>query len=286
MILPGFGANHRSIVSYDIWKPNLLERFETLLAAGACEPAILVLPDAITRWGGSQFVDSSATGRYQSYLAEEVVAHVDGAHRTIPLPEARAVVGRSSGGFGALRLGMDRPDVFSVVGSHAGDAAFEVTLRPLFLKAAIAFASAGGIAAFCERVSEAGPRSADFDGLFFVAAAAAYAPEPDAPSPHAAMPFDERTGELLPAIWDRYLAHDPVVRAASSTDALAQLRCVYLDAGDADEYGAQFGARRLFEVMRAHVANLHFEEFPGGHRGTSYRYDDSLPHLVAALARD
>ncbi len=286
MVLPGFGANHRSIVRYDIWKPNLLERYERLLAADACGEAILVMPDAITRWGGSQFIDSAATGPYQSYLADEVLAHVDETYRTIPKREARAIVGRSSGGFGALRMGMDRPEAFAVVGSHAGDAAFEVTLRPMFLKAAICFEAAGGLEAFCERIAEEGPKGRDFEGLFFLAAATAYAPEPDRPSPHVALPFDPRTLEPDEEIWARYLAHDPLVRAKGAADALAELSLVFLDAGDVDEYGAQFAARALHDALSEAGANVHFEEFPGGHRGTSYRYDDSLPHLVGALARD
>ncbi len=196
------------------------------------------------------------------------------------------MVGRSSGGFGALRLGMDRPEVFAVVGSHAGDAAFEVTLRPMFLKASISYAAAGGLEAFCAQITERGPRGPDFDGLFFLATATAYAPEPDAPLPHAALPFDLHTGEPLVEIWSRYLAHDPLVRVKNAKDAIAQLSLVYLDAGDVDEYGAQFAARALESALREAGAKVHFEEFSGGHRGTSYRYEDSLPHLVAALAKD
>ncbi|MBW2460639.1 MAG: esterase [Deltaproteobacteria bacterium] len=288
MVLPGFGSNHRSMVGYDIWKPNLLQRYETLLAGGDAAPAILVMPDAITRWGGSQFIDSRATGPYQTYLADEVVAHVDEAYRTIPKREARAVVGRSSGGFGALRLGMDRPEIFSVVGSHAGDAAFEVTLRPMLLKAAISLDAAGGVRAFCERISDGGPKGRDFDALFFIAAATAYAPDPDpgAEAPYAVLPFDPRTGELQPEVWARFVAQDPVVRAPACQDALRQLTLVYLDAGNEDEYGGQFAARKLDEVLRAAGANVHFEEFPGGHRGTSYRYEDSLPCLIEALASE
>ncbi|MEM9194657.1 MAG: alpha/beta hydrolase-fold protein, partial [Myxococcota bacterium] len=127
MLLPGFGSNHRTMVRYDIWKPNTVELYEEALAEGRAREAILVMPDAITRWGGSQFVDSLATGPYQRYLAEEVVAKVDARFRTIADRRGRAIVGRSSGGFGALRMATDRPEAFSVAGSHAGDAAFEVT---------------------------------------------------------------------------------------------------------------------------------------------------------------
>lgn len=286
MVLPGFGSNHRSLVAYDIWKPNLVQRFERLLAAGECAPALLVMPDAITRWGGSQFLDSDATGRYQTYLADEIVAEVDRRFRTIPKREARAVVGRSSGGFGALRLGMDRPELFSVLGSQAGDAAFEVSLRPFFTPAAIAYARAGGVEAFCARVTEEGPSGRDYDPLFFVAAAAAYAPEPAAPAPHAALPFDPRTGEPLPEVWERWLAQDPVRRIDAASDALRSMRLVFVDAGESDEYGLQLAARQLADGLRRVGAPVEHQEHEGGHRGTSWRYDVSLPLLIGALARD
>ena len=134
-------------------------------------PAILVLPDCFNRWGGSQFIDSTGTGRYQTYLADEVFAFVDAEFQTIPKREARAAVGRSSGGFGALRLGMDRPDVVSVIGSHAGDAAFEVSMRPMLTSAAIAIDLAGGLQRFAEEIPVAGPQNAtQFDAIFVLAA--------------------------------------------------------------------------------------------------------------------
>ncbi len=286
MVLPGFGSNHRSLVAYDLWKPNLVQRYERLLAAGAADPALLVMPDATTRWGGSQFLDSEATGLYQTYLAEEIVAEVDRRFRTIPRREARAVVGRSSGGFGALRLGMDRPDVFSVLGSHAGDAAFEVSLRFMFTSVAVAYEQAGGVEAFCARVAEEGPSGRDYDPLFFVAAAAAYAPDLSAPAPHAALPFDPRTAEPRPDVWARWLAQDPVRRVDAAADALREMRLVFLDAGGSDEYGLQFAARQLRDAMERVGAPVEHQEHEGGHRGTSFRYDVSLPLLIGALERD
>jgi enterochelin esterase-like enzyme len=131
MMLAGFGSTNHSIAGWSPWKPNTIELFDQLIAEERCKPAILLLPDCFNRWGGSQFIDSAGTGRYQTYLADEVFPFVDAEFQTIPKREARAVVGRSSGGFGALRLGMDRPDAVSVIGSHAGDAAFEVSMRPM-----------------------------------------------------------------------------------------------------------------------------------------------------------
>ncbi len=284
MMLPGYASTHRSIVRFNPWRPNPVERFDALVAAGTSAPALLVLPDAMTRWGGSQFLDSPATGAYQSYLADEVIPHVDATFRTVPRAEGRAVVGTSSGGFGALRLVMDRPGLFAAAGSHAGDAAFEVSMRPMLTTAAIAFDRAGSPSAFAERIGETGPLGAtDFDGIFVLAAAAAYSPAPDAPPPHLELPFDPATAELRPDVWTRWLAHDPLRRVDTSADALRALRLVHIDAGDRDEHGLHFAARLLATALGRIGATVVHEEFEGGHRGTGHRYAISLPRLVGVL---
>jgi enterochelin esterase family protein len=44
---------------------------------------IAVLPDCFTRYGGSQYVNSSATGNYEDYLTEEIIPFVDEQFSTI-----------------------------------------------------------------------------------------------------------------------------------------------------------------------------------------------------------
>lgn len=286
MILPPYAAGHRSLLNYKVWEPDLFERYERLLAAGKTDEAILVSPDCMTRWGGSQFVDSSVLGPYQRYLVEEVLPFVDGRYRTISAREARAVVGRSSGGFGALRLALDRPEAFCAYGSHAGDCAFEVSVRPSFTSVAITLDRAGGAAAFLEGVAERGPSSGgEFEAIMTLASAAAYAPAPEQPFPHVELPFDVRTGMVIDAIWQRWLAHDPLVRLDRDPEALTDAALVFLDAGDRDEHGLHFGTRMLADRLRTRGVRLVHEEFPGGHRGTAYRYDLSIPLLLEALEK-
>jgi len=287
LLLPGFAGNHRSILSYDPWKPNAVEAFDAQVAAGEAPPAILALPDCTTRWGGSQFLDSAATGLYQTYLAEEIVPHLDATFRTVPDRLARGVAGRSSGGFGALRLAMDRPELVAAVASHAGDAAFEVSMRPMLTTAAIAFDRAGGVEAFARAVTEGGPRgSMDFDAVFVLACSAAYAAEPEAPFPHLELPFESDTGVLRPAGWARWLAHDPLERIAAHADALRRMERIFVDAGDRDEHGLQLAARLRARAIREHGIGVHHEEHEGGHRGTSHRYTRSLPDLLRHLHAD
>src|SRR6266568_4208212 len=74
-------------------------------------PAVYFL-HGFTRLGGSQWANSSASGCYRDYLARDVVAAVDARARTLPAPEGRALVGKSSGGYGALPGGRHPPEGF------------------------------------------------------------------------------------------------------------------------------------------------------------------------------
>ncbi len=108
------------------------ETADAMFARGDAPPAIVVYVDAWTAYGGSQFVDSPGTGRYHSYLCDEVVAYVDARYRTIPDAAHRAIMGKSSGGFGAMITPMLRPDVFGALATHAGDSLYEYAYIPEF----------------------------------------------------------------------------------------------------------------------------------------------------------
>ena len=297
MVLAGFAATHASLLNFKPWEPNLLERYERLLAAG-CPEAILVLPDCFTRLGGSQYLDSPAVGSYQSYLCDDVLPRVDQHYRTLPHAGARAIVGKSSGGFGALRMGIDRPGLFGVIASHAGDCAFELSIRPRFIEVAPVYERHGGAAGFLRAVTEqGGPRSqSEFHALEILALARVYAPGPESEG-GGELPFDPYTAMLIPEKWARWLAHDPLLRDTSAgpseaanpgqrLHSLQAARLVFLDAGKSDEYGLQFGARMLARRLSELGVAVAHEEFEGGHMGTAYRYDVSLPKIIAALEHE
>ena len=59
---------------------------------------------------------------------------------------------------------------------------------------------------------------------------------------------------------------------------------VYLEAGKFDSYLLQIGAR-IFSKKLTTLGIVHeYEEFADGHSDTSYRYDVSLPKVVAAIS--
>ena len=114
----------------DMWRNrmafrrNFPELVDALFAAGDSPPAILVWVDGWTSLGGSQFVDSPGTGRYHTYIVDEIVPWIDERYRTLPEAAHRGITGKSSGGYGAMITPMLRPDVFGGLATHAGDALF------------------------------------------------------------------------------------------------------------------------------------------------------------------
>ena len=104
--LTGFTGRGRALLNDNAFTPNLAERMDKLIAAGMIKPMIAVMPDCFTYYGGSQYINSTATGRYEDYLAEEIVPFVDETFRTIADRGSRAVMGKSSGGYGSLIMGL------------------------------------------------------------------------------------------------------------------------------------------------------------------------------------
>ncbi|MEU5860913.1 alpha/beta hydrolase-fold protein [Nonomuraea sp. NPDC047529] len=265
------------------------ELADAVFAAGQAPPAIVVYVDAWTALGGSQYLDSPGTGRYHSYLRDEVVPWVDARYRTIADRDHRAVTGKSSGGYGAMVTAMLAPDVFGALATHAGDALFEVGNRNAFpgLARRLRDMYDGSYDTFLAdfRGRLAGTREGDFELLEMYAYSAAYSADDDG-TVH--VPFDD-TGAVIPEVWSRWLARDPVVMAAEPryAEALRSMRAIWVDAGSRDEYYLDFGAtafRRALEAAGVPDERVYFELFDAGHGAIEYRYPLALAWLARRLS--
>ena len=281
--LAGFAGTGESLFQGTPWQPGLGARLDRLVDGGVMGEIIVVAPDGFTRWGGSQYLDSPVGGAHESHVCRELVPEVDRRFRTVANREGRAIGGKSSGGFGALVLGMRHPELFSAVASHAGDCYFELSILPDVPCAVRTLRRHGGVHGFLQHFEHTLARRADdFTTIMMLALAAAYSPE--AARPHGiALPFDLGTGELDHAVWRRWKALDPVELVATHAEALRRMKLVYLDAGTRDEHALDLGARVLAARLAALGVAFRHEEFDDGHRGTAYRYDVSLPLLAAAV---
>jgi S-formylglutathione hydrolase FrmB len=246
------------------------------IAALALE-AIVVLVDGWTALGGSQWIDSAAIGRYGSYLCEDVVGFVDERFDV----SARALAGRSSGGFGAMLWGMRRPDLFAGFATHAGDALFDVTYTAEFAAAAQALRNLydGSVDAFWADFRSGRPVFANRTDPLLQNVAAAAAAFSD-----GELPFRLDTAELVQEPWSRWLAWDPVLLAPHHAPALREAQAIWIDAGRTDEYHLDLAAVAFHQAVEgAGVKDAHFELHEGGHRGTNSRLLESLPFLAERL---
>ncbi len=286
--LHGFTGSARSWTNLTPFQPSVPERVDALVSAGALPPVLGVFVDGWSALGGSQWVNSEAIGSYRNYLARDVVAFVDASYPTIPRPGARAVVGKSSGGYGALVMGAHHADVFAHVASHAGDAAFEYCYLPDFPRAAAALEGtdpANWFEGMLRRGRETKLRGDDHAVLNILAMAAAYSPRAGEPL-GLELPFQPGSARLRADVWERWLAHDPARFVARALDSFRRLRSVYVDCGTRDEFNLRWGARMVVESLRAGDVEVVHEEFEDGHRGIDYRYDRSLSYLVPRMERD
>jgi len=286
--LHGFTGSARGWRSAGLFQPTVPERIDARIAAGELPPFVAAFPDGATRVGGTQWIDAPAVGRYQAYLAEAVVGEVEARFGALPVREARAVVGKSSGGYGALCMGRDRPEVFAHLACHSGDAGFEYCYLSDFPKAAAALldgaAPAEWLEAATRRARETKLGGDDLAVLNVLAMAAHYSPEPGA-SLGLALHFALPTGQLRPEVWERWLAHDPVRFVPAALDAFRRLSTVYLDCGTKDEFHLRWGARMVAESLRSGGVEVVHQEYEDGHMNVHYRYDTSLSVIVPRLAR-
>ena len=263
---------------------NLPRRLDRLIDSETMPPAIVVMPDSFTSLGGNQFVDSSALGHYARHIVEELVPEIDRRFRTIARPEARGVFGKSSGGFGGLHLAARYPGVFGGVASHAGDCGFDRVYQRDFVVCCDELATwDGDCEAFVSAFWHARkPSRRSFHALMVLCLAASYSPIPGKPL-NLELPFDPVTARLDEAVWQRWLAFDPVRFGSEALDALGQLRGLWLDAGKRDQYFIHYGTRELASRLDSAGIGHHHVEFDGNHSGMDWRLDHSLPWLLKRL---
>jgi S-formylglutathione hydrolase FrmB len=263
------------------------ELVDEVFARGGTPPAIVVFVDAWTSYGGSQYLDSPGTGRYHTYLCDDVVAWVDANYRTLPEPAHRAITGKSSGGYGAMVTPMLRPDVFGALATHAGDALFEYCYLADFPDVVRHLRAYDHDLLrwwddFNSRVSFTKPEDPKL--LEMLGYTAAYSARDDG-TPE--LPFDTVTGVLRPETWQRWLDLDPVRMVPRHAEAMRSQRAIWIDGGTRDEWYLDVGAQAFRQALLDNGVDedrLHFELFDAPHGGIEYRYPLALAWLCDRIA--
>jgi len=275
----------------DMWRnrPALRRNFPELVdaqfAAGGAPPCILIYVDCWTSLGGSQYLDSPGTGRYHTYLCDEIVPWVDRHYRTLPESRHRGIMGKSSGGYGAMVTPMLRPDLFGGLATHAGDALFELCYGSAFPKPVSTLRDKyqGSFDEFWKdfRSRPAFSKEGDGELLNDWCMAACYSTDGDGT---VRLPYDPATGQQIPDVWERWLGWDPVRMVPRHAEALRKMRAIYIDAGTRDQYFLDLGAEAFRRALTAiGVMDVFFELFDATHDVIEYRYPIAVKYLAERL---
>ena len=241
----------------DSISPNMKMILDKGISSKKIRPYILVISNQYTLYEGSFYSNSSLIGNWVDFTAKELVAYMDNNFKTIPNRESRGIGGHSMGGYGAFKMGMLHPDVFSSI-----------------------YALSPGLLAF---VKEFGPNSTSFKEVqniksqeelkktyypkVLVAVARAWSPNPAKPPFYCDFPFTYQGDKMVvnQSILEKWEANMPVYMVDKYADNLRKLTAIKLDWGrnDAPRFPVQIGmlSQRLENLGINHFA----EEYIGDH---------------------
>lgn len=211
--LHGFAIDGRNFYNY----MNVPEAVAKNAAEG--NEFIVVVPDTLTKMGGSMYGSSVTTGDFRKFIAKDLVAYIDSHYRTIPTREARGLVGHSMGGHGTWVVAMNYPEVFDSIWAQS---ACCVSPRTETVESATAMAAVP-----YDKVDGSG-----FGMRAGLASAVAWAPNPKNPPYYVDFPIkDGKIDDLVIAKWAN---NSPLAMVASHTDALKSFDAIGADVGDKD----------------------------------------------------
>ena len=231
---------------------NLPSVIDKALAAKESREFIVVMPNGFTRYHGSMYSNSVTTGDWEDFIAQELVAYVDSHYRTIASADSRGLAGHSMGGYGAMRIGMKHPEIFSAIylQSPCCMAAPDVQINVAFLEEAAAVKDFHDIA------------KVEFLSRVMLASAAAWSPNPNNPPLYLDLPWKD--GKSQPDIALKWAANAPLVEVDEYVTNLKRLHGLAFDAGDKDQPIAAKIAILDEHLNSNHVPHV-FEVYDGDH---------------------
>jgi enterochelin esterase-like enzyme len=212
--LHGFAIDGRNFYNF--------MRVPEAVAANAAEGRefIVVVPDTLTKMGGSMYGASVTTGDFRKFIATDLVEYIDSKYRTIATREGRGLAGHSMGGHGTLVVGMTYPEMFDSIWAQS---ACCVSPRTETVESAQAMAAVP-----YENVDNAG-----FGMRAGLASAVAWAPNPNKPPYYVDFPINE-AGEIDQLVIAKWANNSPLAMVSSNLGALQSFDGIGLDVGDKD----------------------------------------------------
>lgn len=265
LVLAGFTGNGPNYFNFKTFELNMPQALDECVTKGSAPQAIYVFCEAMTAWGGSQFMNSPWTGRYEDYVALELAEAISERLPSAPRGKRWCVMGGSSGGYGALHLASRHPETFGLCAAIAPDSFFEASLLPEIYTALPTLMKCGGVSGIKKEMASGRiQKRKEFHSVVnAIAMGLCYGPSRQ--DPEFPVPVDRETGVVNPEIWAEWKKHDPVVFLAERERQVAKLSGILLDVGTRDQFHLQFGARQIRDVLMRMRAPFDYSEFEGTH---------------------
>lgn len=252
-LLHGFTDNDAKLYGLEPHWMNLPEVLNQAFTEGGKQEMIFVTPNAYTRFQGSMYSNSANTGNWEAFVAKELVAYIDKNYRTLARAESRGLAGHSMGGYGALRIGQQYPQVFSSL----------YLLSPCCLEATSNVPQDSAFQARLQAVqTQIDLEKADFFTKIMFASAAAWSPNPQKPPFFLDLPLEN--GQLQPLVLAKWTANRPLASIDQHIFNIRQLRGVAFDAGHEDKSIAA-SIKELDQVFNSYGIKHFYEEYQGDH---------------------
>jgi len=233
---------------------KLAESSDNLVAAGTLHEMIVVMPNAFSLHKGSMYSNSVTSGDWESYVAQDLPAYVDSHYRTIANRMSRGLGGHSMGGYGTIRIGMKRPDVFSSLYIMSG-CCLTANVNPR------AEGMAASEAIKTREDAEKASQGRGFGPSTNLAEAAAWSPNPNNPPLYLDLPVSE--GKVRPEIVAKWAANAPLAMIDQYIPSLKMYHAIAIEVGTKDNLLRS--NKQLDEEMTRFGVTHTYEEYDGDH---------------------
>lgn len=262
--LHGFGGTH--II------PGMLAILDYAIESGRIRPFILVIPNHMTSSGGSFYSNSAVFGNWEDFTAFDLVKYIDSNYRTLARKESRGITGHSMGGYGALKISMHHPEIFSTV----------YAISPGALTIVREYGPNSDTFRELSRINTLEELNRTYFGRVMVAFGRAWSPNPDKAPFYCDLPFEFKDNKLIvhQDVLEKWYDNMPMHMIDDNLKHLQELRAIKMDwgrnAGDRFTIQCQMFSQRLENVGIKHFA----EEYIGTHVNGIYTRDGRIPQQV------
>lgn len=236
---------------------NIKNITDALIESGGMRSLILVMPDGENKYWGSWYTNSSVTGSWEDFIVQDLVEYIDSNYRTLSQTASRGIAGHSMGGYGAIKLAMKHPEVYSAV--------YVMSAAAISMEEHVLSLTQSDFLTLITWKDFGGKNFTNWRVKSNIALGAAVAPNPNTAPFMADFPLEEVDGapRVIDDVWQRWLEHDPLTMLSSHQADLLQFRGIRIDCGTSDNL---IGQNRIFAQALTDASIPHiFEEYSGDH---------------------